>query len=1290
MSYLCVLETECNSSGVAKQYATKARVIALGKTIRSDSVHEYTDNQIVAKRDVIANTQTVYKDVSVGTTQLVNDSGTVVTGDIPVSGGKYRARAQVSYKEATQTNYLDGDPTVGTYTSKTAYIYGDYVEGSALTTSITKRTKKGTSTPSGTVAGAARTGTATDIYQAANVVTAVTVSATLSYANIAAGATSSAAPTKSASVTQFTLTSGSKLTSTPSSTYGTLSGPTWSGSYSIANKTTNGFTDINTSTGVLTATSYGTTAGAARKSATVTGQKATFTWTPASGYGSAVSGNATPTATCTQNANALTGVTLKSTPSAGTITAPATFAAKGDTTGVSTTNTGATSYTNTTLTATYTSGASKDVTATSGVYSWSISGSVFTITGGNGANTTVKVGSRGTTYGTSERTATLTRTVVYGYTDNGVSKTVNGPSCTCTVKQAANTYTVAVTTGTGGAITVPTFTAAGNTTGVATTSTTAATAAASARITVTYASTSTTIITPSSMAYSWSINDNSVISITGGTSATTTVKCASAGTTSSAQKSATITRTATYTYTLDSASKTIALTATGTSTRAANALTSVAIASGGSAGAIKAPGNYSAGAQSQTVTSTTAATTAANTTLTATYTSGESKTVTAASMTYSWTSGTTANFTLTSANAAQLSVTSVSRGTEYSDSTRTSRITRKATYSYTDNGVTKSVAVTCSCTVTQAANTFTAAVTTGSAGAIAAPTFTAAGNTTGAATTNTTSATAAANARVTLTYASTKTLVVTPTSMAYSWTAGSSTVITITGGTAATTTVKCTSAGAMASAAVNVTLTRKATYSYTENGNARTIVIQCTCTATRPKNELVYTYGTPSITTLSYGSVNEAGGTLSPTISYTQSRSWKYSSGDGAGSDIVTSGGTITYSIPTTTGFSINTSTGVVTVASTTGSSRSVVVTAKVTVNSKTSANKTFTITQSCADNWHVTTLSESPSSQSQDSFYRICHLNGDTFVTMATHSSAASVAEARIPAVYYTTDAENFTRVSSSPMITNQDSHNIGFLKFGNKILIYTINYTTSSTVRAYQTTNGTTYTLAGTITVEDVAAGNISIGDPIYVNNLGLMIYNKAIYYSENGINWIKAYNVGSTATGISNIVWTGSTFYVYCYVNSSSYFILSSTDGKVWTKATYSGTAYDIYYIKYFKNNFYCIRNTKIYKSSNMQSWTEVASFTSTTSNTYESCRYLFGDDTIMMTGTVYRQDQCTYKSLDGSTWTKVPVKTGSYWNASSPQDYNNNTLYNGLYFIKAISSQSTATASNPDAMIWTTKK
>ena len=125
--------------------------------------------------------------------------------------------------------------------------------------------------------------------QAGNYVTGISASGTsMSYTAINAGATSSAAPTVSTGTVTYTFSSTSTSTTVPSGTYGSL---TISKSFKIANKNTNGFTDINTSNGVLTATSRGTTYGASDRPSAIVTCDITYKWVPTNSYNAAGTNN---------------------------------------------------------------------------------------------------------------------------------------------------------------------------------------------------------------------------------------------------------------------------------------------------------------------------------------------------------------------------------------------------------------------------------------------------------------------------------------------------------------------------------------------------------------------------------------------------------------------------------------------------------------------------------------------------------------------------------------------------------------------------------------------------------------------------------------------------------------------------------------------------------------------------------------------------------------------------------------------------------------------------------------
>ena len=230
--------------------------------------------------------------------------GTMSYATIPASGGTVSSGTIGGTVSQTRT-YTSGSSDTYSQATPTNGTYGTAITASNLGATIKNAATVGTLIYTYTLNG--KTGTVGNIVtQAGNYVTSLTLSSgTFSYPTISAGATS-ATPTVKGFVGTFKFTSGGSTTTTPESTYGKL---TTSITYSLS-ASQNGFTAVNSSSGVLTATSRGTTIGTARTSGTVT-RKITCTWTPTSTYpGNTVTGTTSPTATCTQALNKCTSISI--------------------------------------------------------------------------------------------------------------------------------------------------------------------------------------------------------------------------------------------------------------------------------------------------------------------------------------------------------------------------------------------------------------------------------------------------------------------------------------------------------------------------------------------------------------------------------------------------------------------------------------------------------------------------------------------------------------------------------------------------------------------------------------------------------------------------------------------------------------------------------------------------------------------------------------------------------------------------------------------------------------------
>lgn len=350
--------------------------------------------------------------------------GTMSYATIPASGGTISSGTlggtvsqSRTYTSGSSDTYSQATPTNGTY--------GTAISAPSLGATIKNAATVGTLIYTYTLNGKAGT-VGNIVTQAGNYVTSLTLSSgTFSYPTISAGATS-ATPTVNGFVGTFKFTSGGSTTTTPASTYGKL---ITSITYSLS-ASQNGFTAVNSSSGVLTATSRGTAIGTARSSGTVT-RKITCTWTPTSAYpGNTVTGTTSPTATCTQALNKVVSATITK---AATLSYSTVIPAGGGTSSPTA---------NSSCIWTYSSGAQNVPSGYTASVSYSmVAGNGFTINTSNGI---VTASSRGVTPGAARSSNTITHTVKYSYTNPSsvggetVSATTTASGVTCS--QAANQF----------------------------------------------------------------------------------------------------------------------------------------------------------------------------------------------------------------------------------------------------------------------------------------------------------------------------------------------------------------------------------------------------------------------------------------------------------------------------------------------------------------------------------------------------------------------------------------------------------------------------------------------------------------------------------------------------------------------------------------------------------------------------------------------------------------------------------------------------------------------------------
>ena len=294
----------------------------------------------------------------------------------------------------------------------------------------------------------------------------------------------------------------------------------------------------------------------------------------------------------------------------------------------------------------------------------------------------------------------------------------------------------------------------------------------------------------------------------------------------------------------------------------------------------------------------------------------------------------------------------------------------------------------------------------------------------------------------------------------------------------------------------------------------------------------ISSYGTPSVS-VSYSGFGAAGGTNSPSLSYSQTV--YYASGR---TTTVTSGGSVSYS-GSATGFSVNASSGALTASANTGSARSITVIASVTLNGKTGSGSA-TVSQSADSvvNYHYNdrliaygtpsvsigsgitagggsaTISGSVSNTWQD---QTLYASGRV-VDNTARSVAGSVSYAEV------SDPNGRFSVSGSTL-----SHS----SMGKSVT------TDQVTVRCYNASNTGYYKDASTSVANSYSDswGNKQYGDPYYGDKSYGNVYNGSKSYG-NVYNGTKSYGSVYNGTKTYGNVYNGSKSYGNVYNGTKSY--------------------------------------------------------------------------------------------------------------------------------------------------------
>ena len=195
---------------------------------------------------------------------------------IPAGGGSVNSCSYtltvnwVSGKRQTYESIIPNGATIN-WTGVTAGSKG---------TTISNQTTAGTLRCTVSFDGKTASDSAT-VYQVGNYVTSIDLTGfAIAYSKSVSAAGGTVSPTETNGTVIFYYSSGSNGTTTPSSTYGSLTS-----AIIYSGNAANGFSAPNATTGAMTASNRGTVTGNARNSETVTATR-TVTWTPSGSYNS--------------------------------------------------------------------------------------------------------------------------------------------------------------------------------------------------------------------------------------------------------------------------------------------------------------------------------------------------------------------------------------------------------------------------------------------------------------------------------------------------------------------------------------------------------------------------------------------------------------------------------------------------------------------------------------------------------------------------------------------------------------------------------------------------------------------------------------------------------------------------------------------------------------------------------------------------------------------------------------------------------------------------------------------
>ena len=173
------------------------------------------------------------------------------------------------------------------------------------------------------------------------------------------------------------------------------------------------------------------------------------------------------------------------------------------------------------------------------------------------------------------------------------------------------------------------------------------------------------------------------------------------------------------------------------------------------------------------------------------------------------------------------------------------------------------------------------------------------------------------------------------------------------------------------------------------------------------------------------------------------------------------------------------------------------------------------------------------------------------------------------------------------------------------------------------------------------------------VYGNGLWVAIGKKIIYSSTNGISWTPQYSTNDNNYDLTGLTYGNNKFVAVGLYNA----VLTSMDGKIWTKTTGTGLGD----ITFGNEMFAGVSGTSLLTSTDGINWTIRASYPRVQYGGTRFSRITYGNGIFAAIGSDSEQNNdVVYTSPDGLSWTVYILNTPDSFKGLNDICYGNNTF------------------------------